>query len=92
MGTYGLARLLILKRPAPIAGESFSPCPESRPDRRLLVGAALFGVGWGLGGWCPGPAFVSIAAGAFPLVVFVAAMVAGMGVFALWDQARVRKR
>lgn len=91
MGTYGFARSLILKRAAPIGGGSFPVFPKSRPDGRLLVGAALFGVGWGLGGWCPGPAFVSIAGGATPLLAFVAAMVGGMGLFRLWDRRAVAR-
>ncbi|WNZ59009.1 hypothetical protein QEG98_23100 [Myxococcus sp. MxC21-1] len=41
------------------------------------MGSALFGVGWGLGGYCPGPALTSLATGAFPLLVFVPAMFAG---------------
>jgi uncharacterized membrane protein YedE/YeeE len=47
-------------------------------DRRLLLGAGIFGVGWGLGGYCPGPAVVSIASAAPGVLVFVAAMVVGM--------------
>jgi uncharacterized membrane protein YedE/YeeE len=91
MTTYGLARVLVLKRTAPIDGGSFPVFPKSRPDGRLVAGAALFGVGWGLGGWCPGPAFVSIAGGAVQLLAFVAAMVAGMGLFALWQRRSVAR-
>ena len=47
-------------------------------DRRLLLGAGIFGVGWGLGGYCPGPALVSIASAAPGVLIFVAAMVVGM--------------
>ena len=47
-------------------------------DRSLLAGAAVFGVGWGLSGYCPGPAIVSAAAGATPALVFVGAMLVGM--------------
>jgi uncharacterized membrane protein YedE/YeeE len=47
-------------------------------DLGLLGGAALFGVGWGLGGFCPGPALVSAAAGSSAAALFVAAMIAGM--------------
>jgi uncharacterized membrane protein YedE/YeeE len=47
-------------------------------DRRLLLGAGVFGVGWGLGGYCPGPAVVSIASATPGTLVFVAAMIAGM--------------
>jgi uncharacterized protein len=47
-------------------------------DRRLLLGAGVFGVGWGLGGYCPGPAVVSLASGSPGVLVFVAAMAVGM--------------
>lgn len=47
-------------------------------DRRLLLGGALFGLGWGLGGYCPGPALVAAGAGHGPALLFVAAMLVGM--------------
>jgi uncharacterized membrane protein YedE/YeeE len=47
-------------------------------DRPLLAGAAIFGVGWGLVGLCPGPALVNVATASLPVLVFVAAMTAGM--------------
>ena len=56
-------------------------------DRRLLGGSALFGVGWGLAGFCPGPALVSLGLGDAKVWVFVAAMVAGMLVFE-WLESR----
>lgn len=65
--------------------------PQRRDiDRPLVVGALLFGAGWGLAGFCPGPALVSMGAGNLKAVVFVAAMVAGMLVFELLDGARHR--
>lgn len=59
-------------------------------DRRLLGGSALFGVGWGLAGFCPGPALVSLGLGDAKVWVFVAAMVAGMLVFE-WLELRARR-
>ncbi len=88
MGSYGVARMLILKRAKPVCAESFPVFPKSRPDSRLLSGAALFGIGWGLGGWCPGPALVSIGAGAAPLLAFVAAMLVGMQLHHAWEKRR----
>ena len=53
--------------------------PTSRAiDRRLVVGSALFGVGWGMAGLCPGPALASLSTGLVPAFIFVAAMLAGM--------------
>ncbi len=60
-------------------------------DRRLILGSALFGVGWGVAGLCPGPALVSIGTGQIKAVVFVSAMVAGMGVFE-WLERRQSQR
>jgi uncharacterized membrane protein YedE/YeeE len=86
MGTYAIARLLVLKRAVPVGGGAFPVHPGARPDRRLVGGAAIFGVGWGLGGWCPGPALVSIGAGAGELLAFVGAMFMGMWLFRrAWD-------
>jgi uncharacterized membrane protein YedE/YeeE len=50
-------------------------------DKRLVIGSLTFGVGWGLAGFCPGPGLVSMASGEVKGLVFVLAMVAGMGVF-----------
>ena len=69
---------LAKRRPAPLFEERFHLPTRRDIDSRLVVGALLFGVGWGLAGYCPGPALTSAAAGMFPPVVFVAAMAAGM--------------
>lgn len=62
----------------PLLEHSFA-VPESRKlDRRLLLGAALFGIGWGLVGLCPGPALAGLVLGAWQMWLFVAAMLAGM--------------
>jgi uncharacterized membrane protein YedE/YeeE len=50
-------------------------------DRRLVLGAVTFGVGWGLVGYCPGPALAALAVGGRPTLMFVGAMIAGMAVF-----------
>lgn len=51
-------------------------------DKRLVIGSSMFGVGWGIAGFCPGPAIVSVGAGSVQAMVFVAAMILGMVVFA----------
>jgi uncharacterized membrane protein YedE/YeeE len=78
IGVHALLRPLILGRGRPLFAEAFPRFSLSRLDRPLLVGSALFGVGWGLGGFCPGPALTSLSTGAVPLLVFVPAMFAGM--------------
>lgn len=60
-------------------------------DRRLVLGSLTFGAGWGLAGYCPGPAVVSLGAGQFSALVFVLAMLVGMGAYELL-QARTRDR
>ncbi|MFZ9872970.1 MAG: DUF6691 family protein [Steroidobacteraceae bacterium] len=57
-------------------------------DRRLIGGGLLFGMGWGLAGFCPGPALVSAAAGVPKAVVFVVAMLAGMALFETIERLR----
>jgi hypothetical protein len=64
--------------PRPLLGGSFGCPASSSVDRRLVGGAALFGVGWGIGGICPGPALVAVAAGQPQILAFVLAMLAGM--------------
>jgi uncharacterized membrane protein YedE/YeeE len=72
---------------APVLAGSFQP-PEARAiDARLLTGAALFGVGWGLAGFCPGPAFTALAVGGAPALGFMAAMLAGMAGARRWPAA-----
>lgn len=61
--------------------------PESNAvDKRLVLGSLVFGMGWGLAGFCPGPAVVSLAAGQPKAAVFVVAMLAGMAMFALAER------
>lgn len=68
----------ILKRPHPLFGEKFHLPTASNIDRRLIIGAGLFGLGWGIGGLCPGPAISSLAYASPQVAVFVVAMVAGI--------------
>ena len=59
---------------------------DQRIDRRLLAGALVFGVGWGIAGFCPGPALVAIGMGSAKAVVFVVAMLAGMAIFQIAEK------
>lgn len=70
---------LAWRRPAPLLNPTFD-IPQSRSiDRPLLVGAALFGIGWGIGGFCPGPAWASLALLAPGTLIFLPAMLLGLG-------------
>jgi uncharacterized membrane protein YedE/YeeE len=71
---YGWSR----KMPSPLLAPDFSLPKRSDLDARLILGAAIFGAGWGLGGFCPGPALTSLASGALPVFIFVIAMGIGM--------------
>jgi uncharacterized protein len=74
----GLAYLARRKLQKPIfAGQFFVP-ENGAPDRRLLTGAALFGIGWGIAGLCPGPALAGLVLGSWQVWLFVAAMLGGM--------------
>lgn len=89
------------RREKPILQASYSIPASSAPWRSqlnapLLVGAALFGVGWGLGGYCPGPALVSLpgvvdASSMTNALTFTLAMIAGMMAHSVYDKQRQRK-
>ena len=78
LAVTGLAFPVILRRGRPLWAEAFSLPTRQDLDARLVAGSLLFGIGWGLGGFCPGPALASLALGASGSWVFVAAMAAGM--------------
>jgi len=67
----------ILRRPRPLLDPMFFLPTQRDIDGQLLFGAALFGVGWGLGGFCPGPALAALASGSPAVSLFVLAMVGG---------------
>jgi uncharacterized protein len=72
---------LIFKRPRPVLEDEFEVPTKKELDAKLLGGSALFGVGWGLSGLCPGPAMTALASGLAPVFAFVAAMIAGMALY-----------
>lgn len=78
VGVSTLAFRLALKQPRPVLAEAFQVPSRSDIDVRLIAGSVLFGIGWGLVGWCPGPAIASLALVQWESFVFLAAMVAGM--------------
>jgi uncharacterized protein len=71
---------------APFSQRSRSSSPTPPIDRRLVAGAAIFGVGWGLSGLCPGPAVVSLAGGRPSALVFVVSMLLGMAMLGATDR------
>ena len=77
---YALSRWLV--RPA--LAENFSVPAERKIDAALIGGSALFGVGWGMVGLCPGPAISALALGVPSIFIFTASMLVGMAVHELW--------
>ena len=69
---------VVLKRPRPLFAETFHLPTRRELDFRIVSGPVIFGVGWGLAGFCPGPAFTALGFGSRAAVLFVAAMLAGM--------------
>ena len=74
------------KRTSNFLGGALHLPTSSDIDKRLILGALLFGAGWGLAGFCPGPGIVSMAAGQSKAAVFVVAMLAGMVMFEWMDR------
>lgn len=83
-----IAFLLAGKRSHSLLGEPMRLPTRRDIDKRLVFGSLGFGIGWGLVGLCPGPALVAVGTGDIKAVVFVIAMLAGMGAFELIEKAR----
>lgn len=87
MGTHALLRWVILRRrERPVLAPAFPKPSHSKVDGRLVAGAALFGAGWGIAGYCPGPALTAIGSGTPTVLLFVAAMMGGMVLFRLLER------
>jgi len=81
IGFHAIFFPMITKRKSPILTDQFHLPTSKDLDLRLIVGASLFGAGWGLGGFCPGPGIVSLASGSSSSLTFVVSMLFGMVVF-----------
>ena len=87
VGAIGVAFVffrIILKSPAPKFDPLFKVPDIKAIDRNLIVGSGIFGMGWGLVGFCPGPAISSLAYGRIEPVIFLAAMFIGFYVARVW--------
>jgi len=82
LGAFAMAK----KRTTNFLGGAMLLPTSTDIDKRLIGGGLLFGAGWGLAGFCPGPAIVSLGAGQPKAAVFVAAMLAGMAVFEIVER------
>lgn len=84
LGGYAVSR----RRTRSFLGGALHIPTARQLDRRLVLGSLVFGAGWGVAGFCPGPALVALGALQGKAMVFVAAMVAGMGLFELFERGR----
>ena len=78
IGVHLVFQRLMMKRGSPILGTEFERPSTNDLEVKLVVGSGIFGVGWGLSGYCPGPAVVSTTAGGEEAIGFTAAMLLGM--------------
>jgi hypothetical protein len=78
---------VILRQRRPFLAEQFHLPTKEPIDGPLILGAVIFGIGWGLAGFCPGPALAALASGSRAVLVFVIAMIAGQ-----WLMSRVERR
>jgi uncharacterized membrane protein YedE/YeeE len=69
---------LVLRRGSPVLASTFQVSNLKHIDRRLVAGAAIFGIGWGIAGYCPGPALAGLGIASIEALWFVPAMIAGM--------------
>lgn len=79
------------RRGSPFFGDGFATPARKDFDLRLVAGAGLFGIGWGLVGYCPGPALASLTVDGWKSVVFVGAMLAGMATFKVFDSRSITR-
>jgi len=91
VGVGVVAFAVAARRSLSLCGEPLRLPSNRTIDRRLVGGSLLFGIGWGVAGFCPGPALVALGAGEFKAVWFVAAMLAGMGLFEVLERWRMRR-
>ncbi len=78
VGVHFLLSQFVLKRKSPLYDQVFHLPTKRDLDAKLLVGAAIFGIGWGLAGYCPGPGIVAGGAGSESAIIFVATLIIGM--------------
>ena len=92
-GTYFLGHTVMFRRSVPVLFSHLVRASRDDLSLSLVGGSALFGVGWGMIGFCPGPALVALVTGYPPVIVFVLSMAVGMfGYNALFQRSRINPR
>mgnify|MGYP002619505266 CR=1 FL=1 len=84
LAVYSVGFRLVRSKPAPLLAEKFQLPTATKLDKPILIGAAVFGLGWGLVGYCPGPALAALSAGSPATLVFVLAMITGWYLARRW--------
>lgn len=88
IGVHAIAWRFIKRAPQPVLGGTFQVPTNTAIDARLVVGAGLFGIGWGLSGICPGPGLVALANNSGAVLTFVGAMLTGIAIVSSWQARR----
>ncbi len=78
IAVHGVLYRFIIRRKGPLLTDKFQIPTNKKIDRRLIIGSVMFGIGWGLGGFCPGPAIVATFSGVASVGVFLVSMGAGV--------------
>lgn len=87
IGLHLFTYRLITKKPSPIYDSVFHLPKKESLDKRLILGAIIFGLGWGWAGICPGPGIVGLASGKMPFIIFVASMLVGMKTYQIFARS-----
>ena len=90
LAVTAIGNRFVLSGQGPLFAQTFQLPTRRDIDAKLVGGGALFGIGWGLAGLCPGPALTGLGLGRIEIVIFVIAMLAGMGAFRLAETTVLR--
>ena len=85
VGIYGTAYHIAKRKEKPLMAAKFSLPTNVKIDRRLIIGSAIFGIGWGIAGLCPGAAFTSLASFQPPVLLFMISLILGFVLFSKVD-------
>ncbi|MFZ5836467.1 MAG: DUF6691 family protein [Pseudomonadota bacterium] len=91
-GVAAIGYRLVLRRPRPVLADVFQVPTRTDLDAPLVVGASLFGIGWGIAGLCPGPAIAVLALGYTEGLIFALAMLSGFALYASYEKHKLKTK
>jgi uncharacterized membrane protein YedE/YeeE len=91
-GVAAIGYRLVLRRPRPVLADVFQVPTRTDLDAPLVVGASLFGIGWGIAGLCPGPAIAVLALGYTEGLIFALAMLSGFALYASYEKHKLKSK